>query len=179
MAAAANAIIVILELVGLSISAKRRGWGIFQFYTQLSNIIALASSVCFLLAGKGAAWLRFTGTSMLIMTFLVTVFVLAPTGAGSKTMLLESSGLFHPTLCPILSTVSYIVLVPHAGAWYVPVGFTFVYGMVMLYLNWKGRADGPYPFFRIRQQSAAATVLWMAALTGAIALIALGLAYSV
>ena len=175
MAAAANAIIVILELVGLSISAKRRGWGIFQFYTQLSNIIALASSVCFLLAGKGAAWLRFTGTSMLIMTFLVTVFVLVPMGAGFKTMMLESSGLFHHTLCPILSTASYLLLEPHARAWYVPVGITFVYGMVMLYLNWKGLADGPYPFFRVRQQRPAATVLWMAVLTGAIALIALGL----
>lgn len=177
MAVAANVIIVILELIGLSISAKRRGWGIFQFYTQLSNIVALVSSVCFLLAGEGAAWLRFTGNSLLIMTFLVTVFVLVPMGAGFKTMMLKSSGLFHHTLCPILSTASYLLFEPHARTWFVPVGFTFVYGMAMLYLNWKGVADGPYPFFRVRQQSAAATVLWMAALTGAITLIALGLAF--
>ena len=56
--------------------------------------------------------------------------------------------------------------------WLVPVILTFLYGMIMLYLNWKGKVDGPYPFFRIRKQSALATVLWMAVLTGAITLIA-------
>ena len=175
MAIAANSIIIILELTGLYLSARRRGWKLFQFYTQLSNIVALLSSVCFLLAGEKAAWLRFTGTCMLAMTFFVTLCILIPMGAGFKTMMLTSSGTFHHTLCPILSTASYLLWEPHTNVWYVPVLLTFAYGMLMLYLNGRGKVDGPYPFFRVRQQSAPATVLWMAALTGLIALIALAL----
>ena len=43
----------------------------------------------------------------------------------------------------------------------------------MLYLNWKEKVDGPYPFFRIQHQSTLATVLRFAALTGVISLISL------
>lgn len=59
----------------------------------------------------------------------------------------------------------------HAGQeliW-LPVVLTFLYGMIMLYLNGKEIVDGPYPFFRVRSQSAAKTVLWMAVLTAVIA----------
>ena len=173
MAIAANIIVIILELIGLTLSAKRRGWQLLQFYTQLSNIVALLSSICFLLAGEKAAWLCFTGTCMLIMTFVVTLLILIPMGAGFKKMMLTGSGLYHHTLCPILSTVSYLLWEGHADVWYIPVILTFAYGMLMLYLNGKGKVDGPYPFFRVKQQNAFATVLWMAALTGIITLISL------
>ena len=173
MAIAANSILILLELTGLHLSARRRGWKLFQFYTQLSNIVALLSAVCFLILGEKAAWLRFTGTCVLLMTFFVTLCILIPMGVSFKEMMLTGSGVFHHTLCPILSTASYLLWEAHASVWYVPVLLTFVYGMLMLYLNGKGRADGPYPFFRVKQQSTLATVLWMAALTGLIALIAL------
>ena len=88
-------------------------------------------------------------------------------------MMLTNSGLYHHLLCPILSTASYVLWEAHSTVWFVPVILTFIYGMIMLYLNGKGKVDGPYPFFRVRQQSALATVLWMAALTGVITLIAL------
>ena len=172
MAIAANLIVIVLELIGLTLSAKRRGWKLVQFYTQLSNIAALLSSVCFLLVGERAAGLRFTGVCMVIMTFLVTLLILVPMGAGFKKMMLTGSGLYHHTLCPVLSTASYLLWEPHSSVWLVPVLLTFAYGMLMLYLNGKGKADGPYPFFRVREQSVLATVLWMAALTGLIALIA-------
>ena len=174
MAVAANVILIILEAVGLRLSAKRRGWKILVFYTQLSNIAALLSSVAFLLFGGRAAWARYTGTCMLVMTFLVTVCILIPMGAGFRNMMLRDSGLFHHTLCPVLGTLSYVLLEPHASPWAVPVVLTFAYGMVMLLLNGTGRVDGPYPFFRVKHQSVLATVAWMAALTGVIALIALG-----
>lgn len=172
MAIAANIIIMILELIGLRLSIKRGRWKILQFYTQLSNIIALLSSVLFLLVGEKAAWLRFTGVCMLTMTFFVSLLILVPMGAGFKKMMLTNSGLFHHTLCPVLSTISYIVWEPHASFWFIPVVLTFIYGMIMLYLNWKEIIDGPYPFFRVRHQSALATVVWYFALTAVIMLIA-------
>ena len=46
----------------------------------------------------------------------------------------------------------------------------------MLILNGTGKADGPYPFFRVKDQSAAATVLWMLLLFGMIAAVSLVIA---
>ncbi len=173
MAIAANIIIIVLEVIGLYLSAKRGGWKILQFYTQLSNIFALLSSILFLLVGEKAAWLRYTAVCLLTMTFLVSLFILVPMGAGFKKMMLTNSGLFHHTLCPILSFVSYALWEPHSSVWFLPVILTFIYGMIMLYLNWVEKVDGPYPFFRVRHQSALATVLWYVALTGSITLISL------
>ncbi len=175
MAIAANTILIILGAAGLYLSFRRGRWKILQFYTQLSNIVALLSSVLFLLAGEKAAWLRYTGVCMLVMTFFVTLCILVPMGAGFKKMMFTDSGLFHHTLCPVLSAASYLLWERHVSLWFIPVALTFVYGMVMLYLNWKEKVDGPYPFFRIRRQGAPATVLWYLALTAAITLIALAL----
>lgn len=74
---------------------------------------------------------------------------------------------------PLLSYMLVESHVPSAPAILIPTAVTFLYGMIMLFLNYKDRFDGPYPFFRIKAQSAAATILWMTALTGAIALISL------
>lgn len=175
MAIAANIIIIVLEVIGLSLSFRRSRWRMLQFYTQLSNIIALLSSLLFLFAAEKAAWLRFTGVCMLIMTFFVTLLILVPMGAGFKKMMLTNSGLFHHTLCPILSAASYILWEPHTTLWVIPVVLTFIYGMIMLCLNWKEIVDGPYPFFRVRHQSALATVLWYIALIAAILLISFAL----
>ena len=175
MAIAANIIIIILELIGLYLSSKRGGWKILQYYTELSNITALLSSALFLLVGEKAAWLHYTSVCMLTMTFFVSLFFLVPMGAGFKKMMLTNSGLFHHTLCPILSVLSYSLWEPHSYAWFVPVILTLIYGMIMLYLNWKEKVDGPYPFFRVRYQSALATVLWYVALTSVITLISLAI----
>lgn len=65
---------------------------------------------------------------------------------------------------------THIFFEPHAGfeMLWLPVVVTLVYGLIMLYLNWMRRVDGPYPFFRVHNQSAAATVIWTAALVGMI-----------
>ena len=44
----------------------------------------------------------------------------------------------------------------------------------VLLLNARGTADGPYPFFRVRRQSARATVLWILALLALCALLSAG-----
>ena len=46
--------------------------------------------------------------------------------------------------------------VPSASAILIPTVVTFLYGMIMLYLNYKDLFDGPYPFFRIKNRSTAA-----------------------
>ena len=73
----------------------------------------------------------------------------------------------------MLSVISYVLWEGHSALWQIPVAITFVYGIVMMYMNYREYFDGPYPFFRVKHQSRAATVLWMAALTGMITVIAL------
>lgn len=117
--------------------------------------------------------LRYWNAAMLLMTTFTTVFVLIPTGGDWQKLLFKDSGLFHHTLCPLLSLYSYIVREKHAGAkaiW-LPVGFTFAYGVVMLVLNYLYLYSGPYFFFRVHDQSAFATFVWMVILTGIIAVL--------
>lgn len=58
MAHIANITLVILELLGFSISITKWRWRVLEYYTQNSNLVALVSSVAFLLVGEGAAPLR-------------------------------------------------------------------------------------------------------------------------
>lgn len=174
----ANIIVIILELAGFSIS-RSRGLMMLAFYTQLSNLVTLVSSVCYIISREGAftAAMRYLSTVMLIMTVLVTLFVLIPAGAGFTRMMLSGNGLFHHTLCPAVSITSYMLWEAHSSMWVVPVIVTLVYGIAMLYLNHKEVVDGPYPFFRVHNQSVRATVLWMAVLILLIAVISLAVAF--
>ncbi len=181
-----NIAIIILEICGLSFSVPARKGAVFAFYTQVSNILTLVSSAALALCvggaltfdGSGAvtATLRYTSSCMLAMTFLITLFVLVPMGGGFRKLMLMDVGLFHHTLCPILSIASYIILERHASVWILPTVITFAYGIIMLIMNGLGKFDGPYPFFRVRYQSRTATVLWVIALTGIISTISIVLA---
>ena len=98
--------------------------------------------------------------------------ILVPFGGGFRRLMLSGNGLYHHTLCPVLSVLSYVMWEGHSSAWAVPVVITFVYGITMLYMNYREYFDGPYPFFRVNHQSRTATVLWTAALTVMISVIA-------
>ena len=165
-------IILALELRGLSLSLPGRKWMALVFYTQLSNLVTAVSALCLIIFGQ-PYWvtvLRYISTCMLVMTFFVTTCVLIPMGGDPKKLLWSGNGLYHHVLCPVISTASYIIVEMHAGKGLIalPVMLTLVYGLIMLYLNWKGKVDGPYPFFRVRNQGVRATVLWMVVLMAVI-----------
>ena len=173
-------ILLILEARGFALIVKaglREPKYLFIFYTQLSNMMAALSALLLVIFGQ-PAWvtgLRYLATCMLVMTAVVTACVLVPLGGDPRKLLFTGHGLYVHLLCPLLCAVSYIVFEEHAGRGllWLPVTVTFAYGMTMLYLNWRGKVDGPYPFFRVRRQSAAKTVLWMAVLLAAVTMIAL------
>jgi hypothetical protein len=165
-------LVIILELLGFRISIADRKWKIFAYYTQISNLITLASSLIFLFTDS-APWLRYTSACMLTMTFIVTACILAPFGGGFRNLLLSGNGLYHHTLCPVLSVISYLFWEPHSSAWGIPVAITFLYGITMLFMNWRGRFDGPYPFFRVNHQSVTATIVWIIILFAVISVISL------
>ena len=171
----ANIIIIILELI-IFYTCRSHRLEVMVFYTQLSNLVTLISSVCFVISRDAAITiiLRYLSTVMLVMTVLVTLFVLVPMGAGFIRMMLSGNGLFHHTLCPLISITSYFLWEQHSSYWLIPVVVTLVYGLVILLLNHARIVEGPYPFFRVHEQSAKATVIWMVALTVLIAILSLG-----
>ena len=175
-------IIVLLEACGLFLSIGERRWKVFAFYTQLSNIAAAISAALVLAFGETSftVLLRYLSSCMLVMTFFVTACILIPMGGDPKLLLFSGNGLYHHLIIPIVSVESYLLIERHvqaSTAILVPTVLTFLYGMIMLWLNYKDIFDGPYPFFRVKNQTAGATVLWMTALTGAIGLISLAVFY--
>lgn len=177
MSIAINIAVIVLEIIGLRISTSERKWKIFAYYTQISNIITMVSSFVLVVAGSNelSAVLRYLSSCMLTMTFMITLFVLVPMGGGFRKLMLSGNGLYHHTLCPILSVTSYIMWEQHSSLWILPTVLTFIYGIIMLVMNGKGLFDGPYPFFRVRNQSKLATVVWMVVLIGIITAISIGI----
>ena len=166
-------IILLLEIRGLTLSPAGRKWKTIVFYTQISNMMTAVSAAILLIFGQ-AQWvtvLRYLSCCMLVMTFIVTVFVLVPMGGDPKILLWSGNGLYVHILCPVISTFSYIFIENHAGrGWiWLPVAVTLIYGLMMMYLNGIRKVDGPYPFLRVHNQSVRATVLWICGLLALIA----------
>lgn len=169
-------IILALEARGLYISISDRRWKIFAYYTQLSNLMTAISALCLLAFGTHS-WtilLRYLSSCMLVMTFIVTTCVLIPLGGDPKMLLLSGNGFYHHLVIPVVSVGSYFLLEKHVDsviAILMPAILTLIYGLIMLYMNSRDLFDGPYPFFRVKNQSSKATVLWMSVLTAVISVI--------
>ena len=161
-------VIALFELRGLVLAFPEGRWKIFVYYTQISNLLSLISSVMLAVFGDTAfiSCVRYLACCMLVFTFFVCTCVLTPMGGDPKYLFLEGHCFYHHLVCPVLSTLVYIFLERHAGFAMVPaaVGVTLFYGLLMVYLNAVNIVDGPYPFFRVHNQSKLATVLWMAVL---------------
>ena len=174
-----NIIIIVLEVIAFVKGFPERGWSAIVFYTVISNLLAALSSIAILVFGISgfSVTFRYLATCMMTMTFIVTTCILIPLGGDPKMLLLSGTGPYHHVLCPVLCIFSYLAFEPHSKLWAVPVIVTFAYGMIMLYLNHKKIADGPYPFFRVHNQSARSTVIWMAALICLITVISLAIMF--
>lgn len=180
MAQVMNILVILLEIPGFYRSISDRKWTILGYYTQLSNICALVSSLIFTAWGENwfTGIMRYLSSCMLTMTFVITVFVLIPMGAGVRRMMFSGNGLFHHLLCPVLSVSSYLFWekpVTEPVLVILPVLVTLFYGIFMMILNGLDKFEGPYPFFRVRHQSVTATVLWTAALIAVIQVLSIGI----
>lgn len=184
MARVLNLVIVIFEIVAFIKSLKGRSIkNILIYYTQISNFIAFISSLMLVVLGMRyyVEVIRYLSVCMLIMTFLVTACILVPMTRFKKAreLLFSGSGLFHHLLIPVISTLTYIFLEKKVSlSWIVlPVAITLIYGLVMLYLNYIKKVEGPYPFFMIRSMGGKLTTIWMAALLVVVSIISLLVGY--
>ena len=168
--------IIVLEIVDMAKNLPQRGLSTFTYYTTLSNFMTLISCAALLIGGSGwfAVLLRYLASCMMLMTFIVTAFVLVPL-LGDARKLLFTEGLLHHLICPVLCVVSYVFFERHSHAWPVPVILTLCYGALMLWLNYQRKIDGPYPFFRVHRQGKGATIMWMFIMAAAITVVSLAL----
>lgn len=170
-------LIILCEIWGLSAFGIKKFHKTLIFYTQLSNLAALLSA-CLLLTAGGQAWItafRYLSVCMLIMTFIVTVFVLLPLSHDAQTLLWSRAGFFLHVAGPFLNLLSYRLYEAHAGPEMMifPPLVTLLYGVIMLYLNYREIIDGPYPFLRVHKQSRLATALWIIVLLAAMTMISM------
>ena len=172
-----NIIIIIFVLIGLYLSIKKYSFSSFIFYTVISNCFGLLSAVVFLLNIEGSEKVRFFANVLLMFTFLVTLFVLVPLGSDLKEMMFKGSGLCHHLIVPITSIVSYLLWEKHYYSPWQPVVFTFFYGIIVYYLNWIRKVDGPYPFFKIHKIGVKKSAIWFFTLLFSIFVLAQTLIY--
>lgn len=177
-----NLVMVAMEIIGAIMSWRQLGVWMFQYYTQDSNLLALAA--CALLAAfqlralrTGAAiplWaqrLKYAAVCCLSVTFLVVVLVLAPMSDGAYgVMLLSGTMLYHHLLCPLAALLGFMLFEKRPALRRIdallPTLLTLVYAVVLTALNIARVVDGPYPFLRVYAQSVPVSVLWALVMLG-------------
>ncbi len=167
--------VTLMEIKAFDLTISSLGTGIFIYYTEISNLITLLSSVIAIIyliitfnkPLEFPNWLsatRFLSATMLLMTMLITIFVLVPHSPHLKDSLLFSGyGLYHHTLAPIFTIVSYIFIEPHFNkkrVIFVPLIATFIYGFFMILFNIIGNVSGPYFFLKVNYQPVSTSIVW-------------------
>ena len=170
----ANAVLIILEIIGTAISLSDGGLVNFIWYTVLSNVFAMAVSICYCVQAvkykKIPEWiasLRFGASVCLLVTFLIVVFVLVPMslpyGTAAK-VLYQGSQIYHHILCPLISVCSFLFLEksPKKGLHSIIKAAlpTFIYAIVLTVLNLLKIVHGPYPFLYVYEQPWYLSVFW-------------------
>lgn len=190
-----NILIILLEIIGIIVAFFESGLGIFQYYTQDSNIFTCIGSIIFVYyliiyrrdhTNEVPEWthiLRYVSTCCVTVTFLVVLFVLAPAKGenGYIIMFLKESGLFHHFLCPVLSFISFLFFEDgiklnknHARYAVIP---TVMYALITIILNSMKLLDGPYFFLKVHDQSVIISILWFVLIVGGAFLIASGIRF--
>ena len=160
-----NIIILVLELIAFGKSLFTEHSIAVEYYTNDSNIIALISSLLFIIFySKDKEFvkdIRFVSTSCLAVTFLVVIFVLCPMyNFNYKLLMFTDNFLIFHTIVPILSIFSYIALEDRSSKNYLCLVFTIIYSIILVTLNILNLVKGPYPFLMVTTQNPLMTLLW-------------------
>lgn len=160
-----NIIILVLELIAFGKSLFTEHSIAVEYYTNDSNIIALISSLLFIIfyskEKEFVKDIRFVATSCLAVTFLVVIFVLCPMyNFNYKLLMFTDNFLIFHTIVPILSIFSYIALEDRSSKNYLCLVFTIIYSIILVTLNILNLVKGPYPFLMVTTQNPLMTLLW-------------------
>ena len=177
-----NIIIILIEIFAFGRSLFTDHNIAVEYYTNDSNIIALISSLLFVIFYKKEREvvkdIRFVATSCLTVTFLVVIFILCPMyDFNYKLLMFTDNFLVFHTIVPILSIISYIALEDRSSKNYLCLVFTILYSLIIIPLNIFNIVDGPYPFLKINTQGILTTILWGSIIIVGNYLIGIGLNY--
>ncbi len=172
-----NLLIVILEIIGFIISTSVHKRLAIEYYTEDSNLLALISSLLFviflLFKNKIPRWLqlfKYMTTICLTVTFLVVLFILGPMLEFNYEWLFLSEGLlFQHLLCPILSIIVFLYFDDIdlkkrdsiRGLY-----LTIIYATIIIILNILKIIKGPYPFLYIYEQPIYMSIIWAILIPG-------------
>ena len=160
-----NTLIFILEIIGFISYINRNRTMSMEYYTMDSNLLALITSLLYLMFYKKDKQLvrdlRFITSSCLTITFLVVIFILAPMlNFNYKLLMLDQEFIMFHTLCPIISILSYIFFEERSDKNYIGFLFTIFYAFVLIILNIVNIVNGPYPFLRVKEQTIIMSLIW-------------------
>ncbi len=177
-----NSLIIVFEIFALIITYKANGRVAIEYYTQLSNLLALSSSTAYLLYKnkRVVSYLKYISTLGMTLTFIVVVIILLPMYNFNFNMMFfrESMSIQH-VICPILSFITFVfydkLIKFNKKDSFLVVLFTIVYGFIFMALNYFNLFVGPYPFLQVRNQSVIESIIWFITIIGIAYLISLTL----
>ncbi len=170
-----NVAIVIMEAIGLTMATLNRRETTFQYYTQLSNLFLMITSIINIvfgtkvLAGKRknipriVNLLSYSAICTTTVTLFVVLFVLSWMAGDLIWILTSGSMIFTHTLCPILAIVMFTCFAPErlkksdALLALMP---TIAYAIVAMSMNIARLWYGPYPFLLVYNQPIWASIAW-------------------
>ncbi|MGT2925030.1 Pr6Pr family membrane protein [Streptococcus caviae] len=183
--------IALAGIIGVSIQIKQSGWGMLLYYTTLSNVLVFSFLIYLIIRETknqscDSRLLRLKGgvTMIIVMTFMVYHFILAPKVRAYDYYTLRNF-LVHYVLPLGMIADTLIVDRPRVYRWFDPLiwtGFPLVYFALALVngliVKWEvpGSADSPFPYFFINVTKYGFQSVLINALS--IALIYLFLSYS-
>lgn len=180
-----NLLIVIFEIIGLMITFNLNHRIAIEYYTEDSNILALFSSLLFviyLIRNKNIPrWLelfKYMTTICLTVTFLVVIFILAPMyNFNYYYMLFYNNLIFQHLLCPIISIITFIFFdnlsIIDKKDSLIGITLTLLYAFVLIILNVFKLIEGPYPFLMVYNQTIYMSIVWFILIIGLSYLISL------
>ena len=200
-----NLAVTVMALVGTyfgSVDANLSSFGILYYYTTDSNLLGAfgcaALAVCYIRQLRGGGeiprWVvivKYCATCCLVITFLVTAFILTPflaidpslygiENAVSPTqaiaaMLFSPCTVFHHLLCPLTAFISLLLFdrLPYKPGKCLLFALipTTVYAAVSITLNILRIWHGPYPFLLVHEQPVWMSFVWFVIVFGGAALI--------
>lgn len=173
-----NLMVVCMELVGTYHSFREEGIWNLRYYTVLSNVLALAVSILYVIyyicnfkqkENDFPRWLKqlkFVACNCLAVTFVVVIAVLIPMNGiqSIEHYIFGSANIYHHVFCPIVMIFSFCVFEKERKITMrdnvlamIP---TILYAMVMIILNVGRVLKGPYPFLYVYEQPIYMSVIW-------------------
>lgn len=171
-----NLLLIIFEILGFTIAFKTGEVISPMFYTEDSNLICLIASLLYVFYffkgkenNKVVNFLRFVTTLNLVITFIITLFVLAP-DLGYVDMMIKNEFIFFHSICPVLSLVSYLFFEKYRfnknNKFLIKApALSMIYGAVVYTLNLLKIINGPYDFLKVYEHTIPSTLLTFLGMT--------------